>query len=48
MVRVKGQKTFVNLKSSELADQKGIERDVSDVGFEGKVAYEIKLADLNT
>ncbi len=42
----KGLKIYANLKSGELQDQKGIARDVSNVGHWGNGAYEIKISDL--
>jgi predicted transport protein len=42
----KGLKIYLNLKSSELQDQKNVSRDVSNVGHWGNGAYEIKLTDL--
>lgn len=42
----KGLKIYLNLKSSELLDQKGIARDVSNIGHWGNGAYEIKITDL--
>lgn len=41
----KGIKIFLNLKSGDLVDQKGIARDVSNVGHWGNGAYEIKMTD---
>ncbi len=38
-------KIFVNLKSGELDDAKGISRDVSNVGHWGNGSYEIKISD---
>ena len=43
----KGLKIYLNLKSGELQDQKGIARDVSNIGHWGNGAYEIKMADLD-
>lgn len=42
----KGLKIILNLKSSELQDQKNIARDISKVGHWGNGAYEIKISDL--
>ena len=39
----KGLKIYMNLKSGELDDSKGISRDVSNVGHWGNGAYEIKI-----
>jgi len=39
----KGLKIFLNLKSGELEDLKGIARDVSNIGHWGNGAYEIKI-----
>lgn len=39
----KGLKIFLNMKSGELEDLKGIARDVSNVGHWGNGAYEIKI-----
>jgi len=41
----KSLKIFVNLKSGELDDAKGIARDVSNVGHWGNGSYEIKISD---
>ncbi|GAA4442347.1 DUF5655 domain-containing protein [Pontibacter saemangeumensis] len=41
----KNLKIFLNLKSGELDDAKGIARDVSNVGHWGNGAYEIKISD---
>ncbi len=46
VLQSKGVKIFLNLKKSELQDQKNIARDVSNVGHWGNGAYEIKLSDL--
>ena len=37
-------KIYLNLKSGELEDSKGIARDVSNVGHWGNGAYEIKIS----
>lgn len=42
----KSLKLFLNLKSGELNDTKGIARDVSNIGHWGNGAYEIKIPDL--
>ena len=39
----KGLKIFLNLKSGELEDLRGIARDVSNIGHWGNGAYEIKI-----
>lgn len=39
-------KVYLNLKSGELLDEKGIARDVSNVGHWGNGAYEIQIGDL--
>lgn len=39
-------KVYLNLKSGELQDEKGIARDVSNVGHWGNGAYEIQIGDL--
>lgn len=41
----KGLKIFINLKSGELDDPKGLARDVSNVGHWGNGAYEIQISD---
>lgn len=41
----KNLKIFINLRSGELEDAKGIARDVSNVGHWGNGSYEIKLSD---
>ena len=46
VLQSKGLKIFLNLKQSELQDQKNITRDVSNVGHWGNGAYEIRLTDL--
>ena len=46
VLQSKGLKIFLNLKQSELQDQKNIARDVSNVGHWGNGAYEIRLTDL--
>lgn len=45
VVQGKGLKIYLNLKSGELQDPKGLARDVSNVGHWGNGAFEIKLND---
>lgn len=42
----KGLKLYLNLKSGDLNDPKGITRDVSNVGHWGNGSYELKISDL--
>lgn len=42
----RGLKIYLNLKSGELNDPKGITRDVSNVGHWGNGSYELKISDL--
>ena len=46
VLQSKGLKIYVNLKSGDLQDQKGISRDVSNVGHWGNGSYEIRLPDI--
>lgn len=45
VILTRGLKLYLNLKSGELEDQKGIARDVSNVGHWGNGSYEIKMND---
>ncbi|MTE27416.1 DUF5655 domain-containing protein [Winogradskyella ouciana] len=45
VVLAKSIKMYLNLKSGELKDEKGITRDVSNVGHWGNGSYEIKMSD---
>lgn len=42
----KGLKIYLNLKSGDLNDPKGVTRDVSNVGHWGNGSYELKISDL--
>ncbi len=45
VILAKSLKTYLNLKSGELQDEKDIARDVSNVGHWGNGSYEIKMHD---
>lgn len=45
VILAKSLKIYLNLKSGELQDEKGLARDVSNVGHWGNGSYEIKMND---
>ncbi|WP_417855657.1 DUF5655 domain-containing protein [Xanthomarina gelatinilytica] len=45
VILAKSLKMYLNLKSGELQDEKGVARDVSNVGHWGNGSYEIKMND---
>lgn len=45
VILAKSLKMYLNLKSGELKDEKGLARDVSNVGHWGNGSYEIKMSD---
>lgn len=45
VILAKSLKMYLNLKSGELKDEKGLARDVSNVGHWGNGSYEIKMND---